>query len=136
MSKLKEHLDDAEARYGKRKIYGPGDLNLGDLTTMQEVCMAFECFEGTSVLTAASTSAWKEYPNLARLYDVFQQVPEFTTVHAPLLAFFARYREVRGLKDTPLVKAGAVLTTITSFVPYALWNALLAKFYPFGPRQS
>lgn len=136
VSKLQEHLDDAEARYSKRTISGPSDLNLGDLATMQEVCMAFECFEGTSVLAASSSSAWKEYPNLARLYGVFQQVPEFATVHAPLLTFFARYREARDLKDTPLVKAAAVLTTITSFVPYALWNALLAKLYPFGPRQS
>jgi len=134
-SKLREHLDDAERIISKRSIGGVADLNLGDLTTVQEVCMAFECFEGTNEIIPSSTSLWKEYPHLAHLYDVFQGVPEFTAVHAPFLAFCKRYRQVRGLKDTPLTKARGVLTTFASFLPYAIWNAVLAKLYPFGPRQ-
>lgn len=137
-SRLKEHLDEADKILGKRSIESVADLNLGDLTTLQEVCMVFECFEGTTneIIPASSTtsSLWKEYPHLANLYEVFRRdVPEFTRVHAPFLAFCEQYRKVRGLKETPLTIARGVLTTITSFLPYAVWNVVLSKVYPFGP---
>lgn len=139
-SNLRKHLDEAEKILGKRSTKSVADLNLGDLTTLQEVCMVFECFEGmTNEIIPSSTksSLWKEYPHLAHLYEVFQRdVPEFTLVHTPFLAFCKRYHKVRGLKETPLTMARGVLTTITSFLPYAIWNVVLSKVYPFGPPSQ
>ena len=139
-SNIRKHLDEAEKILSKRSIESVADLNLGDLTTLQEVCMVFECFEGKAneiIPSSTTSSLWKEYPHLANLYEVFQRdVPEFAMVHAPFLAFCERYRKVLGQKETPLTLARGLLITFTSFLPYVIWNVVISKLYPFGPPSQ
>ena len=131
LERLKEYITIADEMVGKRQISAVEDLNLGDLATMQEVVMAFECFEGTNEL------AWKDFPHLANLYAVLQKVPEFRDVQKPFLSFCEKYRQLRDAKRGETV-LGLLVDTVNTFrfIPWALWNLSIYALAPFGPRRK
>ena len=146
MAKLKGHLDEAERLVGERSIQRLEDLNVGDLTTLQEVSMAFECFEGVEdggegegegkESGAGWHMTWRHYPNLRRVYDILhREVPEFKEVHAPFVAFMEKYRGLRdsnGLAETACGYAAGALTSIK----FILWVILNQVQYRLAPAPS
>ena len=135
MDKLREYINDAERILSGRNISSVQDLNLGDLANMEELYMAFECFQGTS-----DELSFSAFPNIANLLSICQDIEEFKEVHKPFLAFCEKYRQIRdGSASKGSLQTAIDLVADTGrslvFIPWAIWNMLLFKFAPFGPRQ-
>lgn len=129
-SELKQHITAAEEILGKRSIRCKEDLNVGDLTTLQEVAMAMEFHPEFT---------WEDYPNLNALHNLFvKEVPEFAQAHAGLHEFRDKYIELRdhGPPSTILNNINLTGITVFSFIPYVVWNKALYFLALFGPRST